>query len=340
MHLTKIEQFKKLHDWHYLNCDEYRNLSRNIFKTGDMDVLEKLPYVPVELFKLLDLKSVPAAEVSKVMHSSGTTGQQRSKINLTTENSSLQKKVLVKIVSDVLGSARVPILILDIEGQIKNPNLFTARSAGILGFLIFGTKRFFALTDDYKVDLDAIEKFVGAHTDKPQKLVYGFTSIIWEEILEKLSFGDCIFGNQHCILIHGGGWKKLESRNISSADFKNTVHSKLGPNVKVVEYYGMVEQTGSIYMGCEHGYLHTNEYNDIIVRNPQTLQPNKFGEIGVIQTLSTIAWSYPGYSILTEDIGVIHGVNDCKCGQSGTYFEVKGRLPKAELRGCSNTYAR
>ena len=46
--------------------------------------------------------------------------------------------------------------------------------------------------------------------------------------------------------------------------------------------------------------------------------------------------SYPGQSILTEDIGVIHGIDNCKCGKLGKYFSVLGRVPDSELRGCSD----
>ena len=38
----------------------------------------------------------------------------------------------------------------------------------------------------------------------------------------------------------------------------------------------MVEQTGSIYLECEEGHLHTNSFNDIIIRDQNTLEPKKF----------------------------------------------------------------
>jgi hypothetical protein len=59
----------------------------------------------------------------------------------------------------------------------------------------------------------------------------------------------------------------------------------------------------------------------------------------VIQTLSLLPRSYPGHSLLTEDLGVVHGQDDCPCGRKGTYFSIVGRIPQAELRGCSDTYA-
>ena len=62
------------------------------------------------------------------------------------------------------------------------------------------------------------------------------------------------------------------------------------------------------------------------------------GEEGVLQVLSLLPRSYPGHSLLTEDLGVLLGEDDCPCGRLGKYFRVTGRVPRAEVRGCSDTY--
>jgi hypothetical protein len=48
--------------------------------------------------------------------------------------------------------------------------------------------------------------------------------------------------------------------------------------------------------------------------------------------------SYPGHSILTEDLGRITAVDGCACGRLGKALRIEGRVPKAELRGCSDTH--
>ena len=53
---------------------------------------------------------------------------------------------------------------------------------------------------------------------------------------------------------------------------------------------------------------------------------------------SPMAVSYPGHSLLTEDMGAILGVDDCPCGRKGKYFRIDGRIPQAEIRGCSDTH--
>ena len=108
---------------------------------------------------------------------------------------------------------------------------------------------------------------------------------------------------------------------------------------EIHDFYGMVEQVGSIFVECEEGYLHAPIFADIIIRNKMTMEPLAFGQEGLIEVLSILPRSYPGHVLLTEDLGTILGEGDCCCGKKGKYFKVKGRLPKAEIRGCSDTHA-
>ena len=78
---------------------------------------------------------------------------------------------------------------------------------------------------------------------------------------------------------------------------------------------------------------------DIIVRDPVTWREAAVGETGVIQVLSVLPLSYPGHSLMTEDLGVVHGIDDSTCGRKGKRFLVVGRVARTELRGCSDTHA-
>ena len=98
----------------------------------------------------------------------------------------------------------------------------------------------------------------------------------------------------------------------------------------------MVEQVGSIFMECEYGFYHCSNFSDIIIRDVN-FNSLKVGEKGLIQLLSILPRSYPGHNVLTEDLGIINGEDDCKCGRVGKYFTVLGRAPNSETRGCSDT---
>jgi hypothetical protein len=140
------------------------------------------------------------------------------------------------------------------------------------------------------------------------------------------------------ILLHSGGWKKLQEEAVSNADFRQRLLSASGLS-RVYNFYGMVEQVGSVYVEGEDGYLYPPNFADVVMRDPVTLTPAPVGTPGVIQVLSILPLSYPGHSILTEDLGVVHGIDDSTCGRHGKRFSVIGRVPKTELRGCSDVHA-
>ena len=99
----------------------------------------------------------------------------------------------------------------------------------------------------------------------------------------------------------------------------------------------MVEQTGSIFIECESGFLHCSIFSDIIIRRADFTECAN-GETGIVELLSLLPQSYPGHIIITEDEGEIIGEDDCTCGRLGKYFKIHGRLKNAEMRGCSDVY--
>ena len=49
--------------------------------------------------------------------------------------------------------------------------------------------------------------------------------------------------------------KKLVNEAVTNEIFRKLIKESTGIEA-VHDYYGMVEQTGSIYLECEHGHLH------------------------------------------------------------------------------------
>lgn len=331
----------ELTELHRDNCKEYANMLGGVsFDTGKADSYEDLPFLPVRLFKEMDLKSVSQEDIVKTMTSSGTTGQSVSKIYLDRTTSSNQQKTMVKIVSHFTGSARMPMIIIDSPSVLKDRNQFSARGAGILGFSIFGAKKIYALDENMSLDVEGMKTFLEQH--KGQKIfLFGFTFMIWQHFykeLVRLKNEGITFELSQGIMIHGGGWKKLQSEAVSPEEFHDKLKSVCGID-RIHDYYGMVEQTGCIYMQCECGHLHTSIFSDVIARRPKDFSICDFGEPGILQVVSTIPESYPGHSLLTEDEGIILGEDNCPCGRKGKYFKINGRIAKAEIRGCSDTYA-
>jgi phenylacetate-coenzyme A ligase PaaK-like adenylate-forming protein len=136
------ERLSELTVRHFENCPEYRKILEAIdFDINKISDYRDIPFLPVRLFKELELRSVSEDSVVKTMTSSGTTGQAVSRIYLDRDTSANQQKTLVKIVSEFTGSGRMPMIIIDCPSVVKNRNMFSARGAGILGF----SKRFVKL---------------------------------------------------------------------------------------------------------------------------------------------------------------------------------------------------
>ena len=335
------ERLMELTERHRQNCPEYRAvLDAMGYDSGKVQNYKDLPFLPVRLFKDLSLKSVPQEEIVKTMTSSGTSGQAVSKIYLDRSTSANQQKAMVKIVSDFTGSGRMPMVILDCPSVVKDRKMFSARGAGILGFSIFGAKKIYALDDEMRLDVDGLAEFLEKYSGQ-DILLFGFTFMVWQHFykeLIRLKEEGITFDLSKGILIHGGGWKKLAGEAVSPEEFHKRLEDVCGLN-QIHDYYGMVEQTGCIYMQCKYGHLHASVFSDVIMRRPLDFSECSIGEKGVIQVVSVLPESYPGHSLLTEDEGILLGEDDCPCGRNGKYFSVAGRLKNAEIRGCSDTYA-
>lgn len=335
--MNEVQQ--ELTQMHYQKCSAYKKmLDAHGVCIAHLPHYHKIPFLPVRLFKEFELRSVPQEDVVKTMTSSGTSGQAVSRIYLDRETSSLQTKALVKIVSSFIGSQRIPMLILDSSEVVKNRAMFSARGAGILGFSMFGSKRCYALNENMELDVDGVQKFLEEHKESPIFL-FGFTFMIWLHFYNELVKKGIKLDLSKGILIHGGGWKKLVGESVTPEEFKKRLFDVCGIQ-KVYDYYGMVEQTGTIYMECEQGHLHCSIFSDIIIRRTEDFSVANIGEKGLIQVVSMLPKSYPGHSLLTEDEGVILGEDDCPCGRKGKYFKIFGRLKNAEVRGCSDTYSK
>lgn len=321
---------------HNNKCNEYHIIAQNwMFKFSDEIKIENLPFIPVRLFKELELLSIDRSDIRKTLTSSGTSGQTPSKIFLDATTASNQTKVLSRILSSFIGKKRLPMLIIDSKSVLKNRNSFSARGAGILGFSMFGYDVQYLLDDDFNLDFELLQNFLKKHEGE-KILLFGFTYIVWEFFNNAIQKNGIPINLENGILIHGGGWKKMIDSAVDTHVFRESLHDKTKLQ-NIYNYYGLVEQTGSIFMECEAGFLHASNYSDIIIRNHKDYSVASIGQEGLVQLVSALPLSYPGHSILTEDLGTIYGIDNCTCGRHGKYFKISGRIKNAEVRGCSDT---
>mgnify|MGYP001158503789 CR=1 FL=1 len=330
-----LEQINSLTELHYKNSKIFKLVVDKIYKKKVFSShINDVPFLPVSLFKEFHLKSIPDSKIFKILNSSGTSQTKLSSIYLDKENAYQQTKVLNQIVGEILGPKRLPMIIIDEKENIKNQKNFNAKTAAYIGFSLFGSSHFY-LIENGKVNYKGLNSFLQKFASD-KFLIFGFTSKIFFQFINLIDPKKLISNSfNKAILIHGGGWKKMESNKISNKKFKEILMSKFKIS-NVYNYYGLVEQTGSIFFeNKDCGFFTTHKFSDVLIRgkNFEVLSKNKKGFVQLISTLPT---SYPGHSILTEDVGEIVDVKNCKCGKKTKHFYIHGRVKEAETRGCSD----
>ena len=329
-----LNKINKLTQHPYANSKEYKKILNFTNKKNNFKNLEDIPFLPIHLFKEYELMSISKDKIFKTLNSSGTSGQKKSKIFLDSDNARNQQIVLSKILRTVIGNKRLPMLIIDKNPKNILKSELSAKLAAINGFSIFGRDHFYLLDEKGEIDYLNLNTFLEKHS-KSSFFIFGFTSIVFENLFTKLNLNKLKNNFKNGILIHGGGWKKMENIKISNSEYKKKLFDKV--NLKnIYNYYGLVEQTGSIFVECKYcNCLTTSIFSEIIIRD-KYLNVARSDQKGFIQVLSLLPTSYPGHSILTEDVGEIIKKDNCVCSKYSTRFIVHGRFPQSEVRGCSD----
>lgn len=317
--------------FHYKNSKKYKNiLDLKGFNLSKTYSLENLPFIPARIFKDIELKSINNKNIFKVLQSSGTSSSSPSKIFLDKENANKQRIVLAELFKSFVTRERLPMLVIG-ENPLNNKNNFDAKTAAILGFSIFTKYQTFIKDKANKVNYKLLNTFLKTNKNK-KFLIFGFTSDVYfslNEISKKIKQD-----LSKAILLHGGGWKKLENKKISNTKFNKFIIKNFNIK-KIINYYGLIEQVGSIFFECSNCNVFVcSKYSDIIIRD-KSFNVKVSGK-GIVQLLSKLPTSYPGHNILTEDYGEILSTKGCKCGLNGKTFKIYGRIKESEVRGCSN----
>jgi Acyl-protein synthetase, LuxE len=303
--------------------------------------IAELPYLPAGVFKANPpVVLVEHQEVKHTLRSSATSGQTPSCIALDLATARRISRSVVAIIRNFIGCARRPYLIIDVPENLKAQTNLTARGAAIQALRSFATETLCCLSPgegkDSVLDLEKLLGFARKwrHADV---LVYGFTFKIWTCLVEALQAREITLGLPNIHVLHSGGWKRLKEQRVTKEAFARSVSTVFGcSDDRVIDYYGMVENVGVVYPDCEFGNKHVPAFAEVIVRDPLTLAPVEAGQQGLIQVCSVLPTSFPGFLVLTEDMGEIVDYDGCPCGRRGTCFRFAGRVPKAETRGCGN----
>ncbi len=331
-------------DWHIRHVEGFRRFCARRGITGGADVVtcDDIPGLPVAAFKEHPrlLTAVPEETLTGRLMSSATSGT-ASVVAMDRETSRRQVRALAAVLSDILGPARRPFIVMDADPRYGTAG--AARVAATRGFLNLASSVTYGLTQQadgrLAVDVMAIESALEAARAAGQPIVvFGFTFVLYADVLramERSGFRTELPPGS--FLAHIGGWKRLADQAVTRAEFNELVSRLLGiPTGAIVDFYGFTEQMGVTYPDVGGGEMLVPLFSDVIVRDPLTLAPLPDGQEGVLQFITPIPQSYAGISVLTDDIGVVTSRDADRADRRGTLFRVLGRLRKAEVRGCGD----
>jgi hypothetical protein len=327
-------------------CDgipAYREYLRKAgFASSGYDSYAAIPCLPVSVFKEFDLCAVPQEQVVRVLKSSATTTGTPSKIYLDKPTAFRQSHAMAATIMEVLGGQQRAYLVFDSKEVNAPGSSLGARGAALRGFMPFASSVTFALNqvgDTLEPDISLLEKFFEEQEGKPV-LTSGFTYIIWSNLIQRLREKRIRFHHPQMKLFHSGGWKRLTELKVEKEKFDEGFAETFGClPTDVRDFYGMVEQVGVVFVDCEAGNKHTPNFAEVVIRDFLTLQQVEPGQTGLIEVLSALPTSYPGQALLTEDVGVFLGYDNCPCGRPGFSFRFQARVARAEVRGCGDTFA-
>jgi len=329
-----LREMNDLTRWHLEGCAAYRAMWPDFECAA---TLAELPFVHVGVFKETLLQTAGEGIThQRVLKSSSTSGVS-SQIPLDTKSGELQARASVAVLEDLVGAGKRPLLVTDSAKSLRQRGEVSARVTAAMSLRPLSTEMHFLLKDSedsQSIDWSLVES---SCRNSPALLVYGFTWILWSAWIKgriPVPVAELLAKTQ-VHFVHSGGWKKLEAIKVDRRAFDDGLLALVGPGSRVADFYGLVEQVGMIYHLCEAGFRHVPRWGAVLARDPWTLEVKESGEEGMLHLMNPLAFGAPYHSVLTEDVGCVVA-GDCPCGRLGERFELHGRMPKAEVRGCAN----
>jgi hypothetical protein len=330
---------------HCANCSAFARWyqKQGADPQAEIEDLAQVPFLPVSIFKRLALESVGERDIVRVLKSSATSSQTPSRVVLDRVTRDRQIRTLAILLSALMGPERRPFVVLDAAAAQGTDLELSARAAGLRGYLMMASETHYVMeARDGRLELDVnkLEAVLDQFRARPVPVcVIAYTYVLYQHVVAPLArAGRCLPLPAGSMVLHFGGWKRLERQAVDRTRLNAEaarVFAVAEPCVRDV--YGFTEQLGVIYPDDGRGVRLVPVYAEVIVRDPVALEPVPDGVPGLLEFVTPLPRSYPGIALLVDDMGRIVSRDSGDGGRYGTRFEVLGRAPGAEIRGCGDT---
>lgn len=329
-------------DFCYQNCPDYRRiLDEAGFTPSELtsiESLEELPFLPTLYFKHHELTCVPDQKLRIKATSSGTSGSM-SKIGFDLHSLLTGASMVLRVGKYHKLWSFKPVNYIIFGYQPTKTNQ-TAISKTAYGFTFFAPakSRTFALemtSSGYKLNwdrvIDALERY--SHSKSPFRTI-GFPAYTYFLLRDLKAKGVHYKMPKGSMVTLGGGWKQFYTEQPDKQEFYRLVKDVLDIDEDhVIEFFGAVEHP-ILYTDCRCHHFHVPAYSRVIIRDPDTMKPLPYGQIGLVNLITPMVRSTPILSVMTDDLGVLHE-EDCPCGAKSPWLEIIGRVGIADIVTCA-----
>lgn len=312
-----------------------------VARAGDPHSFEDLAYVPGDAFKQVDLATVPDIDIVDIRNSSSTTSGVPSVVKrdrLTLERYKRSRNAVLNHFCGN-GTGGFQIGVIQDPHTHPNPRLSANLVVQVIAERTAPGDTAFVIKDvggEARLDFNAFLRQVQKNQAQ-LSLIFCHTAYLYLLLIAELKRHNLRLQLSETTLLYGWGWKKFTAQAVSNDVFRREVEEYLGiPAPAILDMYGFAE-SNSLYLECPAGFRHVPEWDEVLVRDPETLALVTDGEPGLIQFLSAIPHSYAGNSVLTDDIGVKSPSDLCTCGRRGSAFRILRRATDPEVTALRQT---
>lgn len=330
--------------YHQAHCPGYRAIlldagfdPQSIKKEED---LANIPFIPTLYFKHHELSSLPDKKLLFKATSSGTSGQNQSKIgyDLTTLLCGFGMVKRLFHYHHVWSLKGTHFVVFGYEPHKGNDKAIAKSSWGFT-FTSPALSKDYAIVyrnGDYQVDLPSIEKKIISYSKGHHQVrSLGFPAYTYFLLQQMKAHGVSVHLPRGSKMTLGGGWKQFYAQAVSKQDFYDLAKEVLGLDEKdIIEFFGAVEHP-IMWTTCEKHHFHEPIYARAIIRDPDTLKPLPMGQVGLINLLTPMSQAAPLCSVMTDDLGVLHPGESCGCGLTSPYLEIIGRVGIEDIKTCA-----
>jgi hypothetical protein len=304
----------------------------------------EIPPVPARAFTRLRMATFPPAETVRRFRSSGTTGGPRAVLELDSGQLSLYEAALLPpfvrfLLPDRRDLAWVALLPAPAEALESSLAAMVGSAARQLGAEVD-----YFVTAPGELDARGVRVALEQHAERATPVLLLGTSLALDALCTALrAESSRLLLAPGSRVMETGGYKGRRT-TVEPGALAQEIAVRLGvPHLAVIAEYGMTEMTSQFYDPAWHEQVTsppTASNLDVpLLRrlvgppwvrtrivDPVSLTELPAGEEGLLLHLDPTARS-SAVALLTEDLGIQH--------PDGIGFELRGRMPGAEARGCS-----